>query len=110
MIAVFVDDILVFLKKPQDIIEPLKERFKYELKGVGEPEYYNGANVYKNPETGCLELSAKTYIKNICEKIEKLLEVNLKNYGSPMEVGDHSETDETDLLPPDQIPIYQMLN
>ena len=26
-----------------------------------------------------------------------------------MEVGDHSEMDESDLLPPDQIPIYQML-
>jgi hypothetical protein len=109
MIAVFVDDILVFSKRPQDIIEPLKNRFKYELKGVGEPEYYNGANICKNPVTGCWEFSGKTYIKNVCEKIEKLLGVNLKNYGSPMEVGDHSEMDETDLLPPEQIPIYQML-
>ena len=36
MIAVFVDDILVCSKKPERIIEPLKEVLKYELKGVGE--------------------------------------------------------------------------
>ena len=108
MIAVFVDDILVFSKHPENIIEPLKKQFKYELKGVGEPEYYNGADIGKNAQ-GMWEFSAKTYIKNVCDKIEKLLEITLKNYGSPMDVGDHSETDESDLLPPDQIPIYQML-
>ena len=109
MIAVFVDDILVFSKHPEDVIEPLKKEFKYELKGVGEPEYYNGADIHKNPETKCWEFSAKTYIKNICEKLEKLLDCTFKNYGSPMEVGDHPETDESDLLPPDYVSIYQML-
>ena len=42
-------------------------------------------------------------------KIEKLLEVKLKNYGSPMEVGDHPELDESDLLYGKDISIYQML-
>ena len=53
MIAIFVDDILVFSKHPEDVIEPLTKEFKYELKGVGEPEYYNGADVSKNEYTGC---------------------------------------------------------
>jgi hypothetical protein len=54
-------------------------------------------------------MSANTYIKNITERIEKLLQCTLKNYGSPMESGDHPEVDESDLLPPSDIPIYQML-
>ena len=54
-------------------------------------------------------MSAKTYIKNVSERIEKLLQCTLKNFGSPMESGDHPEMDETDFLPTDKIPIYQML-
>ena len=109
MIAVFVDDILVFSKHSETVIEPLKHKFKYELKGVGEPEYYNGTDIARNPTSGCWEFSARTYIKNICEKIETFLGLNLNNYGSPMEVRDHSETDDSELLPPEQISIYQML-
>ena len=68
MIAVFADDILVFSKNPKNVIEPLKTIFKYELKGVGEPEYYNGADI-QLVKYQC-EFSARTYIKNICDKIE----------------------------------------
>ena len=70
---VAVDDILVFSKKPENIIEPLKTKFKYELKGVGEPKYYNGAHITKNPDTQCWEFSAKPYIKNICERLSNYL-------------------------------------
>ena len=41
-IATWVDDLLVFSKKPMEIIETIKE--SYELKGVGPPEYYLGSN------------------------------------------------------------------
>ena len=107
-VCVYVDDLLVASKEPQNIIEPLKEKYGYELKGVGEPEYYNGGDISRTPE-GKWEFSAKTYVKNVCEKIEKLLDISLKNYGSPMETGDHPEVDETDLLDPEQVSIYQML-
>ena len=65
--------------------------------------------MYKRQEDGYAIISVKTYIKNVTDRIEKLLEVSLKKYGSPMEAGDHPEQDETDLLPTSQIPIYQML-
>ena len=54
-------------------------------------------------------MSAKTYIKNVTDRIEKVMECTLKNYGSPMETGDHPEMDESDLLLATEIPIYQML-
>ena len=33
----------------------------------------------------------------------------MKNTGSPLDAGDHSEMDDTDLLVPGEIPIYQMM-
>ena len=105
-VAVFVDDILVFSKKPETVIEPLKEKFKYELKGVGEPEYYNGADITRSPISNCWEFSAKISNKNITDKIEKLFGIHLKNYGAPMEVGNHSELNESNFVSPDQISQY----
>ena len=44
-VAVLVDDLLVFAREPDKVIEPLRKVFMYELKGLGTPEYYNGADV-----------------------------------------------------------------
>lgn len=108
-VAVIVDDLLIFSKTPEDVIEPIKQVCGYELKGVGIPEYYNGADVGFDNESQCWSLSAHTYVKNITEKLEKLLEVHLKNYNSPMETGDHPELDESDLLYGGDITLYQMM-
>ena len=42
-IATYVDDLLIWSRKPTDIIKTFEEDF--ELKGVGIPEYYLGGNV-----------------------------------------------------------------
>lgn len=107
-IAVIVDDLLIFSKNPEEIIEPLQEIYGFELKGVGEPEYYSGADVKKNDD-GTWEISARTYIKGVTERIEKLYERKLKCYGSPMEKDDHPELDDSDFLQGDEITRYQML-
>jgi len=43
MIAIYVDDLLRFSKNPMSLISEFKK--DYDLKGVGEPEYYLGGNV-----------------------------------------------------------------
>ena len=108
-IGVIVDDLLVFSKEAHQIIEPLKEVYNLELKGVGTPEYYSGGDLYFNPVTGLWEFSAKTYIENVVGKIEKLYCLTLKNYGSPMEPEDHPELDESPFLLGESITCYQML-
>ena len=108
-VAVIVDDLLIFSQQPNLILEPLQKIYNFELKGVGSPEYYSGADVEFDKNIGLWKWSAKTYIKNVCTRLEKLLEVTLKNYGSPMEAGDHPELDETDLLYGNDISIYQMM-
>ena len=54
-------------------------------------------------------MSAKTYLRQVCEKIENLYQITLKCYGSPFEAHDHPEMDESDLLPDSEITKYQML-
>ena len=51
----------------------------------------------------------QVYIKNVCGRIDKLIVTTLKNYGSPLDSGNHSEIYESDLLPPNYIPIYRIL-
>jgi len=79
------------------------------LKGVGQPEFYSGSDVELEEKSGCWKMSARTYIETVTNTIEILLDVKLKNYGSPMEVGDHPEQDETDILYGKDVSIYQML-
>ena len=78
------------------------------MKGVGEQEYYSGTDIEFDEEWKCWTMSAKTYIKSVCDRIEKFPEINLKNYGLPLDAGDHLDMDDTDILPSDDISVYQM--
>ena len=48
-IATYVDDLLIFSRDPQPIIDAFKK--DYVLKGVGAPEYYLGGNIDALDET-----------------------------------------------------------
>jgi len=112
-IAVYVDDLIVASRDPMSVIEEVKTIGNFQLKGVGEPEYYLGGDIErkKRKDTGELytKISAKTYITNICEKIERIFKIKLKNYHSPLEGGYHPELDQTDLLDEEGITNYRML-
>ena len=81
----------------------------HDLKGIGEPEYYIGAYIKYDEDQKCSTVSTETYIKKFCDRIEKLTVNTLKNYGLPLDAGDHPEMDNKDLLPPNNIYVYQML-
>ena len=108
-IARFVDDLLVWDKDPMSIIETIRE--DYILKGVGAPEYYLGANVDvlddSWPPSVNTALSGRTYIKNVTEKLEQLLECQFKSFKKPMDDHYHPELDKTPLLSPRMASIYR---
>ena len=108
-IAVYSDDLLVFSKNPDAILQGINTLFP--LKGVGHPEFYLGGDVVVTKRFGKMhyETSATTYIKNVCDKIEKLFETTLRNHGSPMVDGYHTEVDTSPLLVGDEISKYRML-
>jgi len=106
-IAVYVDDLIIAVKKPMEIIKELEKIGNYKFKGVGVPEYYLGADIkrekMKDTPLYCTVLSMKTYIKNIVEKIERLFNTKLESYHSPLEGGYHPEVDASALLDSDKI-------
>ena len=88
--AVYVDDLTIVNKDPMELIKELKDVGGCTLKYVGEPECYLGGDIERTRgKDGKRKtiISAKTYIKNICDKIERTFEKTLRNYHSPIEGG-----------------------
>ena len=108
-VATWVDDLLISSKEPALIIQQLKET--YELKGVGTPEYYLGADVeyIKTDDGKKMTTSAKTYIRHLVGKCAKLMDWNMRCYNSPENHGYHPELDESPFLDEDQHVLYRIL-
>ena len=97
------------------ILNEFKTKARYTLKGFGEPSYYLGGNFGRIQttllpgKTSTCFLSARTYIENVCEKIEETFQVKLRSYHAPMSPDYHPEVDETPLLSPENGSRYRML-
>ena len=101
MIGTYVDDLLVWSKDPMAIITEVKK--DYILKGVGEPEYYLGGDIetcdeHWEKEGVTTALSAKTYIKNVLEKMEHLFGGAFATWDTPMAQDLHPELDDSPFL------------
>ena len=110
-VATYVDDLIIASKDPQKIVAEIEQY--YILKGVGKPDFYLGADfsTIKGPYNEKGETptwSAKTYLKNVCEKIERLVGP-LRSYSHPMDPTYRPELDNTDLLGADDIAKFRML-
>ena len=89
-LAVYMDDLIIVSNGPLELVKELKPLGGCTLKGVGKPEYCLGGDItrtkgprgQKKPR-----LSAKTYIKNICDKIEQTFNNKLRNQHSLLESG-----------------------
>jgi Reverse transcriptase (RNA-dependent DNA polymerase) len=111
-ITTYVDDVLVFSRDPGAVLEALKK--VYIMKGVGVPQYYLGGNVEVLDETWQSKgiytaLSARTYIGNALEKIERLLGGPIFRSATPMSDTYHPELDDTNLLNPNKASIYRTI-
>lgn len=101
-IATYVDDLLIWSKDCDTIINGMKE--DYVLKGVGAPDYYLGGNVNVLDEAwnrkGCLTaLSAETYIENVVTKLQEMSgRPKFPAVGAPMAEDYHPESDTSRLL------------
>src|SRR5687768_8631029 len=87
----------------------------YIMKGVGKPQYYLGQDVVElgpqwEKEGISSAFSAETYIRNPLPKVAKLCDLeDFRKWSTPFAVEYHEEMDETPLLPPEQISLYQSL-
>ena len=113
LLATYVDDLLVFSRDPIPLIKELEKT--YNLKGVGEPQYYLGGDV-QNPINDhwsakgvTTALSAETYIGNVVERFERLFDETFKKYATPCVDSDHPELDDSPLLNAEDASRYRSL-
>ena len=108
-IAIYVDDLAIAAKNPQEIIDHLEKQCKYKLKGTGEIHFHLGCDYFRDKD-GTLCYAPKKYIEKMIGTYEKLFgsKPNHK-VTSPLEKGDHPEIDTSDYLGDNEIKIYQSL-
>ena len=66
----YVDDLMAIMKDPTKFFDDLITKYKYLLKGVGEPTYHLGGNFGRDPD-GTLYWSAQTYVKKMMDNYER---------------------------------------
>ena len=107
-LCVWVDDLFVISDRPDDFFKTLTDKYKFKLKGVGQPEYHLGGDFGRDPD-GTLYWSAKTYVKKLLAQYERLFEGPPKKYSSPIDKDDHPEIDQSELLNEHEQKIFQSL-
>ena len=109
-VAVYVDDLAFAVDNPQQFVDNLCHKHNFKLKGTGPIDYHLGAN-FSRDNDGILCMSPKKYIT------EWLASSYMTMFGekpktrskSPLESGDHPETDISELLDAEEIQQYQSL-
>ena len=108
-IAVYVNDLTIAAKDPEGLCEILMKKYKYKLKGTGPITFHLGCDFFRDEE-GVLCMAPRKFIDKLVFSYEKHFgEKPKQNYGSPLDKGDHPECDTSDILPIDQIKVYQSL-
>ena len=108
-IAVYVDDLAIAMKNPQEFISVLEDKYKFKLKGTGPIEVHLGMTFHRDQE-GDLCISSGNYIEKMMGSYEKYFGEKPKhNVTSPLEKGDHPELDTSELLDSQGITVYQSL-
>ena len=109
-VAVYIDDLALALKDPEQLINNLQNKHGFKFKGTRPIKYHLGANFEREPN-GTLSMSPKKYITERLTKSYKNMfgERPSTKFLSPLEHGDHPELDDSDLLGPDGIQKYQSL-
>ena len=109
-LAVYVDDLLIASKKPQDIIDALEKKpNNFKLKGTGPVTFHLGCDFFRDPD-GTLCFGPKKYIGRMVDQYKVLFgQAPSQRVHSPLEKNDHPELDDTELLDDDGIAKYQSL-
>ena len=107
-IAVCVDDLLLVSKNPKLLLDTLKEKYDFKLKGSGSIEFYLGCDYFRDDD-GVLCYAPRKCIKKTIETYERLFKKKPKEYKSPLDKGDHPELDDSELLDFEGVKLYQSL-
>jgi Reverse transcriptase (RNA-dependent DNA polymerase) len=108
-IAVYVDDLAIAMKNPQEFIDILEKKYKFKTKGSGPISFHLGMDFHRDKD-GTLCVTSLKYIEKMVSNYEKTFgELPKQVYTSPLEKGDHPELDTSDFLEAKEIVIYQSM-
>jgi hypothetical protein len=107
-ICVYVDDLVICSKEPQSIIDKLSGHHKFNLKGTGPIHFHLGCDYFKDHDN-TLCYGPRRYIEKMIQDFERMFGHKPRAYTSPLEKGDHPETDDSDILELDGIKQYQSI-
>ena len=108
-IVVYVDDIIIVMKDPQDFFDELQgPSVVFTMKGVGVLTYHLHTDFFHDDD-GTLCLGAQTYSKRLLDSLERLYGEPPKTMFSPLDPDDHSELDDSPLCRPSDTSKFQSL-
>jgi hypothetical protein len=107
-IAVYVDDLLITARNPNEIVKVLKENHNFKLKGVGTLTYHLGCDYFCNKDD-TLCYGPRKYISKIIGQFENMFGCKPREYTSPLDKGDHPEVDTSEELDTEGIKKYQTM-
>ena len=108
-IATYVDDLAIAAKDPESITNTLMNKYKFKLKGTGPIKFHLGCDFWRDTD-GVMCMAPLKYIEKMVASYEFMFGEKPKTtYMSPLEKGDHPETDTTELLDQEGIQKYQSL-
>jgi hypothetical protein len=108
-IAVFVDDLAITTKNPNEFIDILENKYKFRLKGTG-PITFHLCMVFNRDDDNTLCNSPTKYIEKLIKNYEKLFSIKPnQSITSPLEKGDHAELATSELCTTKQISQYQSM-
>ncbi len=108
-IGVYVDDLAIVSKNPQSIVQALENDYHFKLKGTGPISFHLGCDFVRDDD-GTLCILPKTFIEKMAATYESHFKCKPnKKYSSPLEKGDHPETDLSEFLDDEETRIYMSL-
>jgi hypothetical protein len=106
---VYVDDLAIAMKNPKEFVDILETQYKFKTKGTGPIVFHLGMDFFRD-EDNTLCLSSTKYIEKLMMNYERMFGQQPKqNVSSPIEKGDHPETDSSELLDTKGVQMYQSM-
>lgn len=109
MVAVYVDDLAIGMKNPEEFLNVLTQKYNFKLKGSGPIAFHLGCD-FERDEHGTLCMIPKQYIERIVKQYETMFGTMPKTkFTSPLAKNDHPEIDTSPILDVEGIRQYQSL-
>jgi hypothetical protein len=108
-IDVYVDDLAIIGKHPQEIVNVLMLKYAFKLKGTGPITFHLGMDFFCDSD-GVMCIAPKKYIEKMMASYEQFFGSKpSQKFKSPLEKGDHPEIDTLEFLDSTKPQQYQSL-